>query len=163
MAVDLTLAKQHLRVDHGDEDTLITQYINAATAWVENYTGKLLTRREVTQVATCFGVYLPLHYGPDPDSLSIAYTDTDEVAQTIADAKLVRDRAYPASSWPTIDENTEIALTYTAGYSSVPADLDSAVLLLVGEFYDNREAGEARPAVQMAVENLCRPYRSLRL
>ena len=163
MAVDLTLAKQHLRVDHSDEDVLITQYINAAIAWVENYTDKLLTRREVTQEASCFGVYLPLHYGPAPDSLSIAYTDTDEAAQTIADAKLVRDRAYPASSWPTIDENTEIVLTYTAGYSSVPADLDSAVLLLVGEFYDNREAGEARPAVQMAVENLCRPYRSVRL
>ena len=163
MAVDLALAKQHLRVDHSDEDTLITQYINAAIAWVENYTGKLLTRREVTQEASCFGHYVPLFYGPDPDALSIAYVDSDEAPQTIVDAKIVRDRVYPASSWPTIDENSEIVLTYTAGFESVPADLDSAVLLLVGEFYDNREAGEAAPAVSMAVEALCRPYRGLRL
>ena len=161
MAVDLTLAKQHLRVLHDDEDALIAQYLAAAIAWVENYTGKLMTRREVEQEAPAFTSYLPLFYGPNPSSLEIAYTDTDDAPQTVTDAKIVQARAYPASSWPSIADDTPVTLTYTAGYATTPADLDSAVLLLVGEFYDNREAGEAAPAVTMAVEALCRPYRSL--
>ena len=163
MAVDLTLAKQHLKVETTDEDALITQYLNAANAWVENYTGKLLTRREVTQEQACFDAYLPIYFGPDPASLTIAYTDADDAAQTIADALIVRDRVYPADTWPTAADNTAVTLTYTAGFESVPADLDSAVLLLVGDSYANRETSEAAPAVSMAVEALCRPYRSLRV
>ena len=163
MAVDLALAKQHLRVLHNDEDTLIARYLAAAIAWVENYTGKLMTRREVTQEASAFTPYLSLFYGPNPVSLEIAYTDSDDAAQTVADAKIVQERAYPASSWPSAADDTPVTLTYTAGYETTPADLDSAVLLLVGEFYDNREAGETAPAVTMAVEALCRPYRSLRV
>lgn len=161
MAIDLALAKQHIRVEGTDEDTLVTQYLNAAVAWVENYTGKLLSRREVTQEMAAFETYLPLFYGPSPDTLTIDYTDADDAAQTIADAKIVGQRVYPAGAWPGIADDTPVAITYTAGYATTPADLDSAVLLLVGEFYDNREAGEAAPAVTMAVEALCRPYRSL--
>lgn len=38
-AVTLEMAKEHLRVRHDDEDTLITSYIAAALAWVIRYTG----------------------------------------------------------------------------------------------------------------------------
>ena len=163
MAVALPLAKQHLRVDHSDEDTLIAQYIAAAVAWVENYTGKKLTRGTVTQEVECFGHYLALYWGPAASDLTITYTDTDDAVQSITDALIVGARAYPASTWPTIADYTPITLEYTAGFTTVPADLDSAVLLLVGEYYDNREAGEAAPAASMAVENLCRAYRTLRV
>ena len=30
--IDLTLAKQHLRIDHDEEDTLVAQYLAAAIA-----------------------------------------------------------------------------------------------------------------------------------
>ena len=163
MTVTLALAKQHLRILHDEEDTLISSYMAAAVAWVENYTGKFLTRKEATQVEAEFGSFLTLFYGPSPATLSIAYTDADDAGQTIPDAKIVRDRVYPGSTWPTIADDTPITLTYQAGYEATPADLDHAVLLLVGEYYDNREAGEAATAVTAAVESLCRPYRSLRV
>ena len=163
MTVTLALAKQHLRILHDEEDALITSYMAAAVAWVENYTGKFLSRKQATQEAVEFGSFLTLFHGPLPDTLSIAYTDADDAGQTIVDVKIVRDRAYPASTWPTIADDTPITLTYQAGYEETPADLDHAVLLLVGEYYDNREAGEAAPAVTAAVESLCRPYRSLRV
>jgi uncharacterized phage protein (predicted DNA packaging) len=35
--IDLTLAKQHLRVDHSDEDTLIGTYVAAALAHIKTY------------------------------------------------------------------------------------------------------------------------------
>lgn len=166
MAVDLALAKQHIRVLHNDEDSLIEQYLAAAIAWVENYTGKLLKRRETRQTAADFAAYLPLFFGPDPDGLAITYADTNGQPQTITDAKIVDARAYPASSWPSIAAHTPLTLTYTAGYTETPADLDSAVLLLVGHWYRNREAvniGNIVQAVDFAVEALCRPYRALRV
>lgn len=41
------------------------------------------------------------------------------------------------------------------------ADLDAAVLLLVADFYKNREAGAATAATSAAVEALCFPHRSV--
>lgn len=166
MAVDLALAKQHLRVTNTAEDTLIAQYLAAAISWVENHTGKLLTRRAVAQDEVAFTAYLSLHFGPDPETITVDYTDTDDAPQTIADAKLVGGRLYPAIDWPRTADNTPVVVNYTAGYETTPADLDSAVLLLVGHFFANREAvvvGMGSATVEMAVEALCRPYRSLRL
>lgn len=164
--VTLDLAKQHLRVDHNEEDALIGQYLAAAVSWVENHTGKLLTRRTVTQDGRVFSSYLPLHYGPAPSDVTVDYTDADDAPQTIADARLVGDRLYPAATWPTVTQNSPVTINYTAGYTDTPADLDSAVLLLCGHFYANREAvvvGQASGPLEMAVESLCRPYRALRV
>jgi len=162
--LDLALAKKHLRVLHDDEDTEIQAYLNAAINWVEQYTGQLLTRREVEQEANRFSAHMPLFYGPKPASLSIDYIDADSAPQTITDAMIVRDRIYPATNWPTIATNTPITLTYTAGYSLIPDALGMAVLLLVGHYYKNREAitvTNTNPSeLPLAVESLCRPYRA---
>jgi uncharacterized phiE125 gp8 family phage protein len=163
MTVSLALAKQHLRVDHDDENALITAYLAAATAWVENYTGKKLTRGVVSQEESEFGCYINLIWGPAPETVTIEYTDTDDTAQEITDALLVKSRLFPAESWPDFADNTVIAVNYTAGYSVTPADLDYAVMLLVGDYYKNRETDIAGPSASPAVENLCRAYRILNI
>ena len=165
MAVNLTLAKQHLRVDSADEETLITTYLSAAKAWVENYTGLRLTRGAVQQVETAFGSYISLNYGPSPANVSIAYTDDVGAPQEITDARIVRDRLYsPAAGWPSAASDTPVIITYTAGFTETPADLDAAVLLLVGHWYAHREAvniGNITAEVPMGVEALCSPYRAV--
>lgn len=40
MAVSLELAKKHLRIQHNDEDTEITLYLNAAVDWTLTYTNR---------------------------------------------------------------------------------------------------------------------------
>lgn len=40
MAVDLAMAKKHLRVFHDDEDAAITLYLNAAVDWTLTYTNR---------------------------------------------------------------------------------------------------------------------------
>lgn len=40
MAVDLALAKKHLRISHDDEDDEITLYLNAAVTWTMTYTNR---------------------------------------------------------------------------------------------------------------------------
>lgn len=163
MTVNLTLAKQHLRLDTTDEDTLVTAYLAAAKAWVENYTEQRLTRGQVTQTESDFGGYIDLTYGPDPEDVSVAYTDTDGNQQTVSPIIVSLRRIYPLNAWPSTANGTEIIVTYTAGFEETPGDLDAAVLLLIGDFYANREAGTATPAVSAAVEALCRPYRAVRV
>lgn len=160
MALSIALAKQHLRLDADDDDLLVETYLSAAQAWVENYTGKLLTRRMVSQTETRFGAFIPLFYGPSPEGVEITYADGD-ADQTITDARIVRDRLYPLSTWPAITTPAMIVVTYTAGYDEVPGDLVAAVLLLTADFNVNREAGAATPAVTAAVQALCSPYRAV--
>lgn len=162
MTVTLSLAKQHLRVDGTDEDTVITGYLAAAMAWVENYTGKKLVRGEVTEGVAALESPLALTWGPSPADLSVEYTDADDVSQTFTDATIVLGRAF--ATWPTPKADTPIALTYTAGFETVPAELDNAILLMTGHFYANREAvnvGGSVTELPLAVEALCGPYRSV--
>lgn len=162
MAVDLALAKQHLRLDTADDDSLVEAYLGAAKAWVESFTGNKLVRTSVTTYWPAFTHYLQLFWGPDPDAIGITYIDTAGEPRTIADARAVGGRLYaPASGWPTIGQNTAIVLTYTAGFEETPADLDLAVLLLTADFHANREAGTASPATTAAVQALCGPYRAV--
>lgn len=161
MAVDLTLAKQHLRADSADDDVLIGAYLAAAKAWVENYTGKKLTRGVVEQREEAFGSYVPLIWGPLPENVSVAYSGADGNEATFIDGRLVRDRLYsPAAGWPSVAANTPIVLTYTAGFDETPADLDAAVLLLMGDLYADREEGPGQ-AIVAALLALCGPYRSV--
>lgn len=160
MALDLTLAKQHARIDTGADDTLVQQYLDAAILEVEKMSGRLLTRREVTQEFSRFECWLPLFWGPAPESPVVDYFDADDSPQQITDARLVRDRLYPtAEGWPSISDDSVIELTYTAGYETVPADLIHAVLVLVSGKYDKR-LGAYDEAVNAAAA-ICGRYSSV--
>ncbi|MBO9724316.1 MAG: phage gp6-like head-tail connector protein [Novosphingobium sp.] len=164
MAVDLALAKQQCRVLHSREDVLITTYLAAAKAWVEQYTGKKLTRGEVAEEIDGFCGGIVLAWGPDGSDPVITYTDDDGSDQQIADARIVGDRLLPPfSGWPYLGVPRALRLSYTAGFAETPPDLDAAVLLLVGDFYNNREAGAATPATSAAVEALCDQHRPVQV
>jgi uncharacterized phiE125 gp8 family phage protein len=161
VSVDLALAKAQLRVTGTSEDTLIGQYLAAAKAWVEKYTSVKLESGEVEERFTAFSDYLSLGWGPEPAEASIAYLDTAGEEQTLADGSIVGGRLYPpaGTEWPVILDPSEIVVTYTAGYTVAPPELDQAVLLLVTEYYENRSAGDASPSLAAAVMALCSPYR----
>lgn len=174
--IDLTRAKQHLRVEASDEDTLIAGYLAAAISLVEVQTSKLLTQREVVQRLSGFpGADRPIRlwYGPvSGDVVTITYDDADGVEQPLADFRLVEGstpRLLPAYGelWPPAQSaDGSVRVTYTAGYADVPAELDQAVLLLVGHFYLNREAvttGTNPAELPLAVEAMLRPYRPVGL
>ena len=163
--LDLTLAKQHLRVLHDEEDGLIASYLAAAKAWVEQFTGKLLSRREVTQVERSFASIVELYHGPEPESLTISYNNADGQPSIVSDARIEGQRVVPAAAWPNAQLLGAVRLTYTAGYREVPADLQAAVLLYVGHLYMNREAVVDRSMNEapLGVVALCQPYRAVRI
>jgi len=162
MALDLSLAKKQLRILHDDEDELIQQCLDAAIGAIEAHTDYLLSRREVTQTENGFLSYFTLYSGPNPDTISLEYTDVDGVQQTLSGLMATRDRLYPEDPWPTAKKNRPIIITYTAGTDSPPAKLVQAVLLLTGHYYSNSNAitvSNTNPSeLPLAVYWLCRSY-----
>lgn len=168
--VDLAEAKQHLRVLHGEEDALITALIIAAREWVENFTGQVLVRRDVTQRFDGFSG-LTLHAWPIADNAVpvISYTGADGGLLAVDDGRLVLGNVSaqiaPAigSAWPT--SHGSVIVTVEAGYATpegVPQSLKQAMLLLIAAWYNNREGVSDRPVTEVpfAVEALCMPYRT---
>jgi uncharacterized phiE125 gp8 family phage protein len=165
MTVTLTQAKAQLRVTHSDEDTYITDLIARAKAWVERYTAKNIAAAEVIDTFTEFGDYLLLSRGPFVSLTSVGYV-LDGEDETLTDEQVfVRDgRIYaPTAGWPSYDTYSTITATYQAGYTTTPPELDQAMLLLIGHWYQNREGvvvGATNETLDYAIEALAGPFRT---
>jgi uncharacterized phiE125 gp8 family phage protein len=173
MAEPITLAeaRKHIRVDSPADDVLIEGYIVAAREWVEDYTGLVLSRREVTESVSGFTNPIKLRAWPiaADQPVSIAYRDRTGVGQTVANAVLRAasrpGTVYPAAGarWP--DSNTvdgAIDVTVTAGFvdaGSIPQVLKQAMLVLLTAFYEDREGGEMIAAAERSARSLCRRYK----
>jgi uncharacterized phiE125 gp8 family phage protein len=144
--VSLDAMKEHLRVDGSDSDVLISSYMSAAVASLESETGMLLatqTWNEAFQYPTR-DVYLGIL--PVQALASVKYFDTDNAEQTatLSDFVLYKsdDWAFVRSdNWPsTYDRPDAITMQLTAGFgSSVPENLQHAMRLIVGHWFQNRE------------------------
>lgn len=181
--VSLDDMKLHLRVDHDDEDSLIDVLTTAAASWVADYVGRSLVETTLEVSLDCYPSDLSI-WLPRPPLIeveSFTYVDSDGVDQVLADDQYVVDvssdlapRVIPTYgiSWPVMRyQSAALRVRYTAGYARpgspderglIPAPLVSAVKLLVGHFYRNREAVGDNKLVElpMSVESLCRPFRT---
>lgn len=178
-AEPLTLAeaKAHLRVDHDDEDAVITALIAAARARVEAYGGLRLITQTVRLTLDAFPVggrpiWLPVWPVQSVDS--VGYTESDGTAATLAPARwqLVRSgkpaRLAPAylEVWPIARLwYDSVTVEMTAGFgdaaADLPADLVSAVKLVLGTLYEHREdvlAGATVGALPLTAETLIGPH-----
>lgn len=173
--IDLELVKGHLRVDHSDDDQLIQAFIDAACAHIDGPQGWLgrciwTQTLELRQNVFCGPIRLP--YGPVSSVESIKYVDSAGVEQTMeaADHVLltggVVGLAY-STSWPSHRGDAEgIRIQYIAGSDETPPAILSAVMLMVGDMYKNRETtGPDASAIQMSttVSNLLAPFRNWRI
>lgn len=174
-------AMGHLRLeDCGDEEDL-NRLIARATRHCEN----ICQRAFVTQTwkLTLDGFfdrrYAPngCIYVPRPRLIAVTaveYLDGNGDSQTLdsstyrVDPNSEPGRIEPAFgySWPTTQGVIgEVSITHTCGYgdpSAVPDDCKHAVLLLVGHWNENREAGVGAAVakqVESAILNLLDPYR----
>lgn len=167
--VSLDEIKAHLDVARDDQDDMLNGMIVAAREWVENYTGLILTRREVTEVVESFCDLRTVSAWPLPvaPETTIKYIDSAGAEQAMTGFAVrgwVRPAAIfpdPGTSWPT---GGPVAVTFLAGYASpsdVPYSLKAAIMLMVGDLYAQRESGIIGTiyANTGAIENLCHPYR----
>lgn len=145
--VSLSLAKKHLREDLDDQDDLIELYIRAAADTIEGPDGAgiALNSQQWDLWLDCFPTQIALPIGPLIQVDSITYTDTDGVEQTFlaadyeVDTLKGRVRPVDGKSWPTTDTvYNAVKVRFTAGYTTLPGDLQAAVLLITGHLYEHR-------------------------
>ena len=186
-------AKLHLRVDHTSDDTLISALIVAAREHVENYlVGSLVEQTRVVYLSAWPYSPFRLPYGPVQEIESVKYTDSDGVENTVrTDIYYLSPGGElclePFESWPTarLRGPGAIEITYTTGYepvvtvipgeggdpdteetdydANIPQAIKQAMLLLIGEWYEQREAAaDTKYAIQTipwGVKQLLAPYR----
>lgn len=136
--VSLADLKAHLRVTHLAEDTLIASLGAAATAYLDGWTGILgrCIMPQTWQITADSGeVSLPF---PDVTTASAAYA---------AGAAALVPEIGPCGPVVTLTEGCVVTFTCAMPAHLLPA-VQMAVKLLVGHWYQNREA--AGPSIQEA-------------
>jgi uncharacterized phiE125 gp8 family phage protein len=173
----LTLAevKQHLRVTDTADDALITSLISAARDYVEKtYSLQLLTATwelKMNEFGPSDSYTIPIY--PMTGITSITYVDLYGVTHTVDTSTYVVDlhskpaRITPAfcQIWPYVRGQTnDVTITFTAGFglaANVPDCVKAAMKLLIGNWYENREAtisGTIIATVPLAVDALMSQY-----
>jgi hypothetical protein len=148
--VTVAEAKEHLRVDHSADDTLISGLISAAVGHLDGWSGVLgrCIMSQVWRVSVEAGeVVLPM---PDVTAASAGY-EAGATALTVTASAL----------GPVVTVTEDCDVTFTC---AMPAGLRAAVrvavLLLVGHWYANREAvGQGLSELPLSVDALVSPIR----
>lgn len=174
MAV-LTLAeiRAYLRYDSADtsNDTAHNIILDGGQRWIENYTGHLLTEREVVETPVTFPIarrlnevpYFDLRWKPyKADSLEIGYLDSALEAASFEDVTLYAfdgtTRVIPTLAWP--GNYLGVTFTYTAGYANaaaVPDDLFHALAIYAAMTDDERASPDA--GAWRTLDNILGHYR----
>lgn len=167
--ITLTLTKLHLRVDHTDEDTLISALISAAREYCEGFQRRSIAVQTWELTMDSFPLEIRLPQPPLVSVTYIKYKDKDGSEMTLSASDYVVNSdeepgkvvlAY-GKSWPyvTLYPTGAIKVRYLAGYTTelVPLRTKQAMLLLIGSWYENREAvniGKVAAPVPFAVDAL---------
>lgn len=145
----------HLNLTAGLDDTLVQDKINAAEAWIEQFTSRALLTQTRTIYFDRFHRSLKLPVTPVQSITSITYLDQTQTQQTLASNSYTAtplnsddDPTYlyaaSGTSWPnTAPVKSAVTVTLQAGYpaaANVPLPLYEAIKLLVAHWYENREA-----------------------
>ena len=159
--VTLAEAKQHCRVDTTTDDAYIGSLITAAREWCEAYCDETFVHTQYRMTLDSFPVAIELPRPPmatvgTATAVSITYTLENQSTATLSAAEYRVDRdATPGvlrtnynGSWPShlLDYNA-VTVTWWGGRdadaSSLPQRFKSAVLWLVGMWYERRMAADA--------------------
>jgi uncharacterized phiE125 gp8 family phage protein len=169
------MAKQHLRIDHEDEDLLIDMLIAAACERWEQSTGFLLMQQTWEYVADVFGTsatdpIIRLHKCPLIALSSISYTNAAAEAATLDLATVSVDnvsspaRVMAKTYWPTVaTQLNAVRIRFTAGHTSannVPRAVMVALMMMIAHMYEHREEASdvSLSAVPNAVETVMNLY-----
>lgn len=151
----LPAAKLQIRVDGTDEDTLITQLITLARKEVERLSNRLLITQSWDYVLDAFPASpfdIPL--GPLQSVTSITYTDSNGDDTVFSSSSYAVDTySYKGRvalldgvSWPgaALYPFNGFKVRFVGGFgdeaAAVPERYIQAMQLLIGHYYENREA-----------------------
>ncbi len=165
--VTLAEAKEHVRQDAADDDAKITALLNAAVARIDGpggILGRAIVEQQWDMKLDCFPEHGEAIKVPLPPLISIdqiTYLDTTGASQTLdtsnyqiagvgPDARGCVFEAY-GTNWPATRRIPEaVTVRFTCGYEktagsptdyreNIPDDIRQALLIMIAEWYENRE------------------------
>lgn len=164
----VTEAKTHLNLatDDTSHDTLLTQLIAAARLQFEIDTNTALIVRTVRTKLPEFATF-QVPRTPLVAVTSVTYYDANNALQTLASSKYSVDTArglirFDDDTYPAVyDRWDAVWIVYTIGKAAASTNVDalskSAMLLLVGHYFENRDMLMADGMSNMvAYERICR-------
>ena len=158
MPISLAEIKNHVRVTSDDDDALLRSYTSAAVAYCEKQTGgrSIMLQTWDWKLHLWPGVSFEIPRPPLQSVTSVKYyaTDTSTAATTIGSSEYlvhtptevpgILERHPKTSSWPSIANRADaVTVRFVSGSTDTPEELRHAIKLLVGHFYDNRNAAAA--------------------
>ena len=174
--------KDHLRLgtgfaDSGMQDGLIESYLRSAMAAVEGRIGKVLITRQFRMTLEDWrdASEQALPVAPVSAVVSVTLYNMAGAATVIAADRyrLIQDNHRPklaAAGYllPTVPTDGRIEVVFDAGFGAswaqVPPDLQQAVFLMAGNFYEHRnEFAEATPGLPYPVQALIERWRTVRV
>lgn len=149
--ISLSEAKVQCRVVDSDttHDARLRGYIWDATASIERLTGAALSRKTVRLDLDGFpSGEIDLGIYPVNSVTSVVYDDTDNVQQTLTSSPEqywsslggMYPKISPITVWPSTKSGkpASVRITMNVGYQGdVPHDLRHAILMRVGEYFNN--------------------------
>ena len=149
----LTEAKTHLKVDTTADDTFITNLIKSATSSAQEYTNRFFIATTIQQYGDKWEDISNLFKSPVASVTHVKYVDPDGTLQTLSTNvyfvddvnKPARIGLKPNQSFPEIiDRLNAIYVEYVVGIAAGPDEVDEgirqALLLTIGNWYQNRQA-----------------------
>jgi uncharacterized phiE125 gp8 family phage protein len=174
--VSLEEAKAHLRVDHDDDDDYIASLVEVATGTLDGpsgWLGRCLVEQTLEWRGDGFGSCdLRLPYPPVTEVVSVKYDDVAGIEQTVPSPtyRLLGQPSAPrlalvvGAAWPSARNDAEsVRVRFTSGWPTEtegegddavvawtgPAPIRHAILLMVSELYENREAATDAPRTEL--------------
>ena len=151
--ITLTEAKTHLKVDTTADDTFITNLIKSATSSAQEYTNRFFIQTTIQQVGDKWEDISNLFKSPVLSVTNIKYVSTDGILTTLNSSvyflddvnKPARIGLKPNQSYPEIiDSLNAVQVNYVVGLAAGPDEVDEgirqALLLTIGNWYQNRQA-----------------------
>ena len=171
--ITLAEVRQHLRLpEDATEDELLLGLIKTARVYCEHYTRRAFAEQTLETYLDRFSgadsILLPCP--PLQSVVEIGYTDSTgqetilPASDYVVDPDCEPGRVLPAygTTWPVFTPYpaTPIRIRFVAGNAAIPEPIRQALLLLVGHWYENREAtGTAKDQTAFSVHALLAPYR----
>lgn len=186
--VSLTDTKTFLKISETSEDALLESFINRASSFVNDYTQRLLLARVNTEYYDGDGTntlilkqypVTSITINDDVDRKFLSETELDITNNVIVDS--TNGIVHLFNNEIAFDKGTlNVKVVYTAGYSlaNVPASIQEAVMLYVGNAYRSQylhqrfgrtsdRTGDAsyiysNEEIMTQIKNLLNPHRSER-